>query len=432
VDGVVLAVAHRTPLDPFAAVVFVLVAVALAVATTRQPVYGIAALLLLDPFDWAHDIGPTQLTLPKVALAGLIVGLILRRASLEPLRQRVVRPLVIGAFAVVITTALTALPAVYIDAVARETLKSIEYLVAFCATTVAIGAETMPERPLVLAILGAAAIVCVLALAQYATGAPSGALIDGHVVPRIAGPLEGPNQLAGYLDFIVPIALALALRGGRLRPVAVSAFVLAAATDLLTLSRAGLVGAAVGIVVAFVATRGTVVSRRFVLPATTLGLAFVALAARLGFASRLLSDSEVVHENGLGTRAELYPAALRLFATDPALGIGAGNFELRLPSVGLVGVRTHANSLYLQSLAEGGIALFAATLWTIVAAVSLCLRGARRSALVVGIGAGTVGFAVHQIFDVLTFFPKVGEMWWILLGIAAGSLASKRGLPART
>lgn len=413
------------PLDPAAAALFALVALAVAFATARRPVYGVAALFALEPFAWPHALGPTQLSLPKVALAGLIAGLALRRSSLAVLRSPTLRPLEIGACAIVAVTALSILPAVYADAVARETLKAVEYIATFAATAVAVANDGAAAAPLEIVILATGAAACALALAQYVTGAPSAALVNGTVVPRIAGPLEGPNQLAGYLDFILPLALVLALRGGRLRPFAIGVFVLAAATDVLTLSRAGLLGALTGVAVAFVATRGTAVSRRFALPAAALGAALVALAVKLGFAARFLSDSEVVHENGLGTRAQLWPAALRLFGTDPALGVGAGNFELRLPSAGLIGVRTHANSLYLQSLAEGGIALFAATVWTLAAALGLCLRNARRSALVAGIGAGTAGFAVHQIFDVLTFFPKVGATWWLLLGIAAALVAAE-------
>jgi O-antigen ligase len=417
------------PLDLFAAAIFALVALAVAFVAARRPLFGVAALFALEPFAWPHALGPTQLSLPKVALVGLIAGLVLRRSSLAVLRAADVRPLLIGACAIVAATAFSVLPAVYADAVARETLKAVEYLATFGATAVAVANDRSSAAPLEIAILATGAVACVLALAQYATGAPSAALVNGAVVPRIAGPLEGPNQLAGYLDFILPIALVLALRGGRLRPFAVAAFVLAAATDVLTLSRAGLFGALTAIAVAFVATRGVAVSRRFALPAATLGAGLVALAVKLGFAARFLSDSEVVHENGLGTRAQLWPAALRLFSTDPALGIGAGNFELRLPSAGLVGVRTHANSLYLQSLAEGGIALFAATVWTLAAALGLCLRNARASTLVAGIGAGTAGFAVHQIFDDLIFFPKVGATWWILLGIAAATVATARPSP---
>jgi hypothetical protein len=58
--------------------------------------------------------------------------------------------------------------------------------------------------------------------------------------------------------------------------------------------------------------------------------------------------------------------------------------------------------------------------WTIVSAIAVCLQYAPRSLLLLGIGAATFGFAVHQIFDVLTFFPKIGAFWWILLGTVAG------------
>ena len=63
-------------------------------------------------------------------------------------------------------------------------------------------------------------------------------------MPRIAGPLEGPNQLAGYLDLAIPLLLTRALRGGDRWAAAVLA--LAGLADVLTLSRSGVLAALVG------------------------------------------------------------------------------------------------------------------------------------------------------------------------------------------
>lgn len=420
--GVHLEIGHRVPLDLASALAFVAVALLAALLTAKRPAFGIAALLLLDPLGWVRDIGPTQITFPKAALVGVLLVLLVRRAPLAALRDPKARPLVGGALAIVAVTALSAIPATYIDAVARETLKAIEYVLAFGAAAIAIGSDEDDELVRT-SVLVASALVCVSALAQYVTGAPSGLLIEGRVIPRIAGFLEGPNQLAGYLDLAIPILLASALAREKFAAATSTVLAIAIATDVLTLSRSGLLGLIAGIVVVLTfRARGTALSTRFAIAGAALLAALAALASRLGFLQRFFSAGEVERENGLGTRGELWHAAVTLWKTDPALGIGAGNFELLLPSTGLIGVRTHANSLYLQSLAEGGIALLSAMLWTIVSAIALCLREAPRSTLLLGIGAATFGFAAHQIFDVLTFFPKVGGFWWLLLGAATGRI----------
>ncbi len=147
------------------------------------------------------------------------------------------------------------------------------------------------------------------------------------------------------------------------------------------------------------------------------------------FAARFGSESEQRVENGLASRPVLWAAGLRMFASDPGLGVGAGNYELLTPTVGLVGVRTHANSVYVQALAETGILGFAAVVWTFVAASATLLRAAREP-LFAGIAAATIALALHETYDFLTFYPKVGELWWLLLGIGAGGIVLTR--PPRT
>ncbi len=105
--------------------------------------------------------------------------------------------------------------------------------------------------------------------------------------------------------------------------------------------------------------------------------------------------------------------------------MGGGNYELELPRAGVTDAQTHANSLYLQSLAEGGLALFAATVGTLVAALLVLGRRAARSPLALAAFGATLALALHQLFDLLVFFPKVGLIWWLVLGLGAAAAPNR-------
>jgi putative inorganic carbon (hco3(-)) transporter len=137
-------------------------------------------------------------------------------------------------------------------------------------------------------------------------------------------------------------------------------------------------------------------------------------------------DQATQSADHLANRSQLWHAAVALWQTSPVTGVGAGNYELDLAEVGLNGVRTHANNLYLQSMAETGvvgllatIALFAATIWTLA-------RSAVRRPLVVGALGATVALAAHQTFDDLFFFPKVATAFWLVTGFAVAEIAARR------
>ncbi len=423
---VVVPIPHAGSPGALSLVAFAATFVAFIALAWRRPGWGLGAYLVLEPFELARAIGPTTLSLPKAALVGMIVGLLLRRSPLRMLHASALRPLLGGALAIVILTAVTLLPATFVDPVFRETLKAVEYLALLVVGIVAFDAE--PDERTIWRALGASvAIVSVLAIVQEFTVAPSGFFVGSRVVARIAGPLDGPNQLAGWLGIAVPALAARALLGPR-APGYAGLALLGVTTDALTFSRAGAVGIAAGLaLVAWLAWRR---GRAASIARGALGLAVPAIAiaiplvlARSGLAGaalRLSGADETNAENGLAARGVLWHAALRMFARDPGLGVGAGNFEFLTPTVGLVGVRTHANSLYLQSLAEGGVALFGAVVWTLAAALALLLR-APRTPLAIGVAAGTLALATHQLFDTLVFFPKVGDLWWLLLGIGAAS-----------
>ena len=81
----------------------------------------------------------------------------------------------------------------------------------------------------------------------------------------------------------------------------------------------------------------------------------------------------------------------------------------------------------LAEVADGGRGgaapppLLLATVATVVTSIVAFVRAPLREPLVLGALAASAGLAAHQIFDFLTFYPKVGGAWWLLLGVAAAS-----------
>jgi O-antigen ligase len=421
---------HKHGLDWVAIVVYACAFVLIAFVTRRRPALGVAALIVADPFALYRDIGETTLTLPKVALVAVLAGLFSRADA----RRRVfdvagslrARPLLLSAAFVCFCTALSIVQAEHRLPAVRETLKALEYLVLFVAVLVAMRVD--PREGVVrIALAVTLAAVTVAALSQEVLGAPSGFWFFNHPIPRIAGPLEGPNQLSGYLGIMLPVVAAFALLR-RTSRAEILLLGLATMALVLTLSRAGTASAVLALVIVLVLApsprRRAVVGTLLIGAAA--GLSVLVLYGSTSLLARFSSVAEVERSGGVGTRGQLWHAALQLWLQHPWFGIGAGNFELEISRVGPAGVRTHANSLYLQALVEGGAPLLAATLATVAASILTFSRGPLREPLVLGALAASVGLAAHQVFDLLVFYPKVGGMWWIVLGLGVAQLAWAR------
>ena len=411
------------PLDPAWLLVFTACFVVVALMTMRRAALGVATLAFIVPFAFYHKIGVTTITFPKVALLAVLVGLLPSwRLALEHLRAA--RVLVYAFGAILAAIALSAIGAQDRGAVMSEFFKWVEYALFFCVTYAGFSLDSQSawvRRAFFLSI----AIVCLTALVQEFTGAPSDITFGPGIAPRIAGVLEGPNQLAGYLEVALAVVVAWRIRTPSSASTIVS--VLVGLTLLLTFSRGGFAGCAIVIaVVAFVARRDTV---RAVAPFLYAAVAGAVADAGWIWAARTLPalrnpSSTFAGAGGVGQRQELWRAAWFFFVRHPIFGIGASNYENRLSEAGVYGVRTHANSWYLQALAEGGIVLFAATIFFISAALVELRPAITRSAWALAAFAATLALAVHQVADYLVFYPKVAEPWIVLLGIGMAARTS--------
>jgi O-antigen ligase len=422
-----VALRHEThvPVDLPSALVYVACAVAVALLTRRRPALGVAALLVLAPFDLARYVGPTTITTLKAGLVGMLVALAFSHADLAAFRTLPVRAMLLAFGATLLAIALSALGAEHLGAVVREGFKDGEYLLLFLGAVAAFATDP-DDRPFWRTLEIAVVLVCLSALAEYVIGAHSGVFVRGQAVPRIAGALEGPNQLAGYLDVALPVLVARALVHRDRALMAVIA--LAAATDVLTISRAGIMGAVIGVlVVLLVLRRSRRTAWRFAAVAAVVFVLGAGLALRAGVpAGYFTLDQATQAQDHLANRSQLWHAALALWDRSPLVGVGAGNYELDLGEVGLTGVQTHANSLYLQSLAEEGAIGFVATVALFAVTILTLARSGVRRPLVVGALGAAVALASHQFLDDLFFFPKVASAYWLVVGVAVAEVAARR------
>lgn len=433
-------VIHKTPLTPLSAAAFAALLLVALIVTLRRPPWAMALLAFAVPFAFYRDVMGTTLTLEKVIVIGVAMGLVLRGAPLIPAGTSARRILFAGLL-VLAAIALSGIDATYGWPVLREALKQVEYLLMFwCAASLLIEYADN-TRWLEGGIAAATLIVALDAISQALVGgAPSGVMVDHHPLPRVAGPLEGPNQLAGYLETALPLLILSPLLLGRrvsaLRSLAIAATMMAL---VLSQSRSGIAVAILGFVIVWFIDRAA--ARQALWPflvGTAAGLAIAVgwywgathdLRNILTYLFRLVLPQ---NPGGVGTRNELWEAALVLFAQHPVFGVGAGNFELLLSKVGLAGVQTHANSLWLQTLAEQGVVGIAALLALAAVVARELIVNVQRSWLVQVALVATVCLLLHQIFDDLFFYPKIGLLWWLLLGAAAGAAAFvPAAVPAR-
>ena len=424
----------HTPLTILSAAAFAFVALTAVFVVRSKPAWALGALAFSTPFALYRDVGQTTVTLEKALLLGTVIGLLSTGAPLIP-RSRPARFFLLASAAVLATTLLSAIQAPFLGAAIREGLKVVEYaLLAWCAISII---ERKPEAGAMAFSVGT--VGALLAVSLYSAGqaafggSPSGIYIDNHIVPRVSGPLEGPNQLAGYFEVALPIAWLSPLLDRRLSAIRWIAVLLGTAALVMAQSRAGLAVMLLAYVALWFVRR----------PAARATLAPVGLGALAGFGALVVWYTLATHSpilatsrfglfapvvptqsyaGGVGNRRELWTAALHLFERNAVIGVGAGNFERMLPVVGVFGVRTHANSLWLQTLAEQGLlGLFAA-----FALAFVVLRGAYlgmgRSWLAAAAFIASGCLFIHQFVDDLFFFPKVAMLWWLLVGAATAAI----------
>ncbi len=391
-----------------------------------------------------------------VALLLLAWGLQLTAGRARPAAASPLLGVVAG---LLVTFALTLLVAENLNLAAKELLKWMELAAVFLAGTSLL--ETPAHRRTLLAwLLAAGASQGVYGLIQsFARLGPDHFMIGG-VIMRAYGTFEQPNPFGGYLGMTVPLAVAVAAFGlapGRWRQVVLAIAGVTGFALLITLSRGAWVAQVVALLLVIsVSSRR---ARRALAAGAVIGTVLLAVlwpalppemtdrVASVGTSAFDLGSVQtavVTPENwAVFERLSQWYAGWQMFAANPLLGVGIGNYDAayddyRLPQWPVA--LGHAHNHYLTIAAEAGLLGFIAYVAFWIVAFRVCVQmirsapGHLEKATAIGILGSLAAFATHNLFDVLFVHGMgvtVGLLITLLYGLRQG-LAEPKGpeLPA--
>ena len=307
--------------------------VAVGAVVVSRPEYGLALVVALSPLTNLSVPGlggaakPIQAMIPMLVFALLGWGIVAFRR-----RDRLVR------------TSGLAVPVALFGAVAlASSLQAIspsaainKLLLVFtaCALFLAVVHICRDRRSAMVVVVG-----CVVALligglhgvGQQVLGlvGEAGFVADGEIIARVQGSFGHPNQYAGFVALLIPLALCLMLTrqvapGLRLLCAAAVVFGLAGLT--LSYTRGAVIGLVAGglLWLAFLRPRAAVIAVLLVAVAT------------VTVAPATLKDRFTGGESSdVGLRQDLWGSALDIYGESPVLGVGLSNFKegyARLPA----------------------------------------------------------------------------------------------------
>ena len=251
---------------------------------------------------------------------------------------------------------------------------------------------------------------------------------------RITSLLFQENSLAGYLNLVMPFAIACAVlaKDRSLKFLGLVCACAGAVAMVLTQSRGGLLALG-GVLIAGI----WFLMPRLITRVKLLGGSVLACMLLLPL---LLNRFERLQDTDDGSRMLIWAAAGALFLDHPLLGVGYGNFRFLSPELvpGAVVGYLDAHNIYLQLLAATGVAGFLSFFIILGLFISLALKSIRAQDAVSRIVAfGVLGAItstlIHGTVDYLFgASPQFGALFWIVLGLGSRALAgtSSKIVPA--
>ncbi|MHB0981150.1 MAG: O-antigen ligase family protein [Thermoleophilia bacterium] len=277
-------------------------------------------------------------------------------------------------------------------------------------------------------------IISAQAVVGYVGGQRAASDLSSVTELRVGSVLGHPNQLAGLLVLILPVALALLLWERRFAPrlVVACAVSVVGLGLLFTLSRTGWLAAIVGLLVAALLARGRVLL--WVLAFLAVLAIAVSAAGATGALEERARSTTNLGQFEVSSRLEFWSASLKMAEQSPVVGVGLANYPEAYADLNLQGKwylpgpgfrpPPHAHNLVLTLLAETGLLGISAFFGLLISILVTALRAHRLAdphtrLLVAGLVGALVAYAVENVADV-TFFQNVTQTtFWVEIGCLA-------------
>jgi hypothetical protein len=226
---------------------------------------------------------------------------------------------------------------------------------------------------------------------------------------RVFSTLALPGTLWGFLVIALPFHAALWSRNRYGNALLVLSAAMVLATGFLTRSFGFLVGLFV-LTVAWIALR----HRRVLWNKVALAGVILILVAGIFYAAR---RGAIDSSNPVSLRFKNWVSAWTIFADNPS-GTGLNTYGVMYPRHMLPGANEtqYAHNTPLQLLAEGGYFFVLAAGALLLFGVRAWARGARSSLSQCMLAALAV-WVVHNLIDINVYFPSVGVIGAVLLGV---------------
>lgn len=246
---------------------------------------------------------------------------------------------------------------------------------------------------------------------------------------RITSLLFHFNSLAGYLNLVLPFALAsmVLARDRVLRLLGWACQVAGVAALYFTASRGGLIAYAGMLLVSLL----FLAPRRIALLKVAVSLLLAAVLVLSMQETGSLGRVQEVDDYTQVTRLALWTTAGVIFLQHPVLGAGFGNYRSLyndyLP--GVTADQLDAHNLYLQFLAEMGIVGFAVFTLLVIAFARLAIKFARQTdpfcrLVGIAVGGALAATLIHGLVDyIFNVSPQSGAMLWLVLALGVAAQA---------